>query len=310
LVLFDAVGNEKHQPPLDVRLAELAGRQHAVVSLAQLRALGLTDAGVRARVRRGQLHRLHAGVYAVGHTIVGPKGHWLAGVLACGDGAVLSHRSAAALHGVRPDSRRITDVTVTRNGGRKRPKIASHRCRLDPIDVTRQDGIPVTTVARTLLDLAEVVNLPGVERAIERAEELRIFDLRAVEDVLARAVGRVGAPRLAAALRLDPEMTREELERRFLALCRQAGLPEPLVNVRVLGKEVDFCWPAYGVIVECDSWRYHGGRRSFRRDRATDRKLTLGRWRMLRYTWWDVVNDPDMVVADLRQALASRPGSA
>jgi predicted transcriptional regulator of viral defense system len=190
------------QPPVDRAIASLAAAQHGVVAWRQLREAGLGCGGIELRVRRGRLHRVHRGVYAVGHVRLTPRGRWAAVVLACGDGAVLSHRSAAALWGFRASAASVIDVTVPSRAGRaRRAGITIHRTgALSASEVTLRDGISVTTPARTLLDLAEVVPRRSLERAIEEAERLRLFDLRALEHVLRANPGRTGIRPLAAVL--------------------------------------------------------------------------------------------------------------
>jgi hypothetical protein len=168
------MGTKSSTRLLDRAIAAIAGRQHGVVSLEQLRALTLSDRAVRGRVVAGRLHSLHEGVYAVGHTSLTPEGRWMAAVLACGEGAVLSHRSAAILWGLREGGGPRVEVTSRRRVGRTREGILVHwRPGLDASDMTARDGIPCTSVARTLLDLAEALTPDGVERACSRAEALR-----------------------------------------------------------------------------------------------------------------------------------------
>ena len=303
---------ESTQPPGDRALAALAARQHAVVTLAQLTELGLTPSGVRKRVRRGRLHRVHRGVFAVGHPLVSVEGRWLAAVLACGPGAVLSHRAAAALHGLRKSSRTAIDVTAPRRTGRARTGIDVHRGdSLRATDRTIVRGIPCTSVARTLLDLAEVTNRRGVERACDQAEVLRILDVRAVEDALHRAPGRRGAPALAAVMavhRIGEALTRSELEERFLSLCNANALPRPEVNAMLATAdgypEVDFFWRGRCLVAEADGYGSHGTRRAFERDRARDRALLVAGFRVVRFTWRQVTEAPTEVAATLRALLA------
>jgi very-short-patch-repair endonuclease/predicted transcriptional regulator of viral defense system len=299
-------------PPRDAAIARLADDQHTVVSLAQLRALGLSDSGVRKRVASGRLHRIHYGVYAVGHGRLTREGHWMAAVLAYGPTAHLSHRSAAALWNVRPDNRPIADVSLPRRSARSRPGIAAHAsATLTAADCTTVDGIPCTTLARTLLDLAEVVDRRRLERAIEQVEVLRLFDLRAVEDVLARANGRRGAAVLRGVLAdlAEPALTKSDLEERFLALCRAAHLPRPEVNAALVIDngppiEVDFLWRAHRLAVEADAFGTHGTRQSFERDRRRDQRLKLAGYDPLRFTRRQILKEPDSVVATLGALLA------
>ena len=289
-------------------IAELAARQHGVVSLAQLKALGLGASGVRHRVALGKLRRLHRGVYAIGLAPISVKATYMAAVLACGPGAVLSHRSAAAHLGLRPCSRAAVDVSVPSRTGKGRHGIDVHRATgIEEKDVAIVDGIPCTSVARTLLDLAERVDRAALERAVEQAEKLRIFDLAAVVDVLNRAGNRRGATKLRAVLENygpEPAFTRSDLERDFLALCRAAGVPKPQVNVFRNAFEVDFTWPDRRLMVEADSLRHHDTRAAFERDRRRDQRLTAQGWRVVRFTWRQVHDEPAAVAATLRQLLA------
>jgi predicted transcriptional regulator of viral defense system len=224
----DAQGPKQAQPPLERAIAELASARHAVVARSQLEGLGLGARAISHRVQRGMLHR---GVYAIGHPLLTREGRWMAAVLTCGGDAVLSHRSAASLWGLRTNARGAIDVTVPTRAGRAREGIDVHRgSTLKADDTGVVDGIPCTSVARTLLDLAEVVGARGLERAVEQAEILRLLDMRPIDDVLARANGRRGAGALRAVLsdiRLGTTLTRSELEERFLAICRSIGtLPD------------------------------------------------------------------------------------
>jgi hypothetical protein len=295
-------------------IARLAERQHGLVTLAQLQFLGLSRSAVAKRAREGRLTRIHRSVYAVGHGRLTLRGHWMAAVLAYGPQAVLSYRSAAALHGIRPDNRPKTDVTVPSRSARSRPRIDVHRSpTLEPQDLTTIDGIPCTSLARTLLDLAEVVNRRAVERAINQAEVKRIFDLRAVEEVLSRAPGRRGAGVLKGVLAEygGPTLTEKELEERFLALCRAAGLPQPEVNAWItlddgIAYKIDFLWRPERLAVETDGWGSHGTRQAFESDRRRDRRLSMAGWTVVRFTWRDVEREPDEVTSTLARLWSTR----
>jgi very-short-patch-repair endonuclease/predicted transcriptional regulator of viral defense system len=302
----------RNEPPRDTVIAELAARQHGVVSLTQLKALGMTASGARKRAANGRLHRIHRGVYAVGHPRLTKHGRWLADVMAYGPRALLSHRSGAGLWNVRADNRARTDVSVPGPSARSRPGIEVHRSvTLTPADATIVDGIPCTTLARTLLDLAEVVSPRSLERAIEQAEVLRLFDLRAVEEVLARANGRRGAAKLRAVLAglEEPALTDTEVEERFLALCRAASLPSPEVNQWLNiddepAIKADFLWRAERVVIETDGWESHGTRQAFERDRRRDERLKLAGYQPLRFTRRRIVSDPSGVMKTVAQLLA------
>ncbi len=305
------VGRIDGHVSLDQAIAGLAARQHGVVALRQLVDLGLSTSAARSRVSSGRLHRLHSGVVAVGYARLTSHGHHMAAVLACGPGAVLSHRSAAAKHKLRSSQRGKIDVTAPGESGRRRAGIDPHSSVLHPHDVAAVDDIPCTTVARTLLDLAEVLDRRGLERACEQAEVLRVFDLRALEDVLRRANGRHGAPRLRSLLAdfaIEPVFTRRELEERFLRLCRDHGLAAPEVNAQIVlcdgALESDFVWRSQRLVAETDGRAVHLTRGAFESDRRRDQRLMLGGWRVARFTWRQLADDPATVVATLRGLFA------
>jgi predicted transcriptional regulator of viral defense system len=293
-------------PPLWPAVSELAGRQWGVVSRTHLRALGVSRHTADHWLRAGRLHRVYQGVYALGHTALRVEGRRLAAVLACGPDAVLSHRTAASHWGLlRTDQTRI-DVTA-RRGRHGAPGIRLHRSRcLDAQDTTSHHGIPITTVARTLLDLAGTARPSELERALAQAERLQLYDHRAITDVVARGNGHRGTAILARATTREAKWTRNEWEAAFLELIRKAGLPEPLTNDAFHAPDHGHCdpdyhWPTHRVIVETDGFETHGTRAAFRADRAKDAALTAAGYRVLRFTK-DV--EPDLVVRRLRALLA------
>lgn len=278
-----------------------------MVTRGQLLDAGVSPTVVRDRVRRGHLIRLHRGVYAVGHARLRREGHWLAAVLAVGPGAVLSHRDAAALHDLRPANHTLTDVTTTADR-RDVPGLRIHRTRvLDAEDVTEVSGIPVTTVARTLLDLAGTIRQDSLTKAVREAERQRTFDLRKVEAAMARTRGRRGPGQRALreaiqeCAAFEHHHTRSLLEDAFLRLVRSNGLPSPSTNALVEGFEVDAVWRAARVVVELDGWQDHGTRRAFEKDRERDATLTGAGWRVVRFTYRQVTQGPDRVTETLRR---------
>jgi hypothetical protein len=284
-------------------VSELADLQHGVVAIGQLRALGLSDSAVHKRAATRQLLRIHRGVYAVGRRGLSPDGHRMAAVMACGSGALLSHRAAAANHALRPDRRALTDVTLPgRHGARARAGIQVHVTQtLVPEDAVVRDGIPCTSVARTLVDLGDVVPRRDVERAVEQAESLRVFDRGAVDGALARAGPRRGAGVLRELLQewADPGLTESELEERFLDLCRAGALPQPAVNEWIWLDDgmvkADFLWRSRKIVVETDGRAWHRSREAFESDRRRDQRLTLAGFRVVRFTWRQVTRDQGAV---------------
>ena len=257
-------------------VARLAARQHGIVRVDQLYAAGLDKHTVARRVAAGWLHRLYPRVYAVGHLALTPRSRQLAAVFAYWPGALLSHRSAAALWGVLRNAPRI-EVTAPR-ACRPREGIVLHRSRvIDDEDRAVVEAIPLTSVARTLVDLAE-----GPERylaaAVREAEVRKLFDLRAIDRTLERVPGRRGRHRLRrtlASYRPELAFTRSGAERRFLEICRDHGLPVPQANVWLDEFEVDFYWPDARLAVELDSPTFHMTSHAFHADRRRDRVLAV-----------------------------------
>jgi very-short-patch-repair endonuclease len=296
--------------PGDHPIAELAAAQFGIVERSQLRALGLSDAAIARRVRAGRLHRLRRGVYAVGHPVLGQRGRWLAAVLACGPDAVLSHASAAALWDLRPSDAVTIDVTVRGSSRRRGPRLRVHRTRdLPAHEAETATGIPVTSPARTILDLAATLpNDRALERVLDRAEILRLTDVKALVATAGARTGHRGAARLRRMLAdhtPGTTVTRSELEERMLALYREHGLPQPRVNDSVAGLEVDFLFAEHRIVVETDSWQHHHTRAAFERDRARDAALALAGHRVLRFTDRQIKRDAATVAAAIRAALAA-----
>jgi hypothetical protein len=287
---------------IDRQLAALAGRQEGVVRHAQLRDLGFSAKAIRHRLARGSLHPLHREVYAVGHARVSPVGRRLAAVWAFGDGAALSHRSAAVAWGLRGGSPARVDVTVRARSATTRDGVRVH-LTTRPIETSRLGLLPITTPARTMLDLAGDVPAHQLTAALRQAEVLGLFDLTALRDVLAAHPRRPGRRALIAALAAERPETLSDLEDRFLALCDDHGLPRPAVNARPLGFRVDFLWPDRRVVVEADGWRYHRTRAAFETDRARDQSLVGAGYVVLRFTHRQIAGAPADVAAKLSAVL-------
>ena len=272
----------------------LAESQHGVVAMRQLLDLGIERGLVRKRVGRGLLIPLHRGVFALGHRRIGLRGEWIAAVLACGPGAVLSYGSAAHLWGIR-GSRGL--IEVTRISGHRRPHgVHLHQTRSLPReDIRLEDGIPVTSLERTLLDVAARLDDRQLEHdlvAADRSGRLRWDELGRVLD---EGRGRPGLRRLRrVSRRVDPRAVdaRSPLEVDFLALCREEGLTPPHVNVQVEGRLVDFLWPDRRVVVETDGYRYHHDRPAFERDHESTAALMAAGYTVLRATHRMLRRDP------------------
>jgi hypothetical protein len=246
---------------------------------------------------------VHRGVYAVGHVPLNQRGHWLAAVLAHGEEAVLSHAAAAALWGLaRP--RDPIDVTSPRGRSGKRA-IRLHRGRLQPDETTIRNRIPTTNVARTLLDLAQVVDSAHVGSAWEEADRLGLLQLRSVGVLCGRHRSRNGVQTIRAlvAEAASATETRSPLEDDVLALCAKHGLPAPMTNMLILGKEVDAYWPAARLTVEADSYEFHGHRAAFERDRARDAAMQVAGYRVIRLTHRRLESEGDAIAGQLRYLL-------
>ena len=290
----------------------LASQQLSVATVVQLQVAGLGRGAIEHRVERGLLHRRHRGVYLVGSPVPPPGAIELAAVLACGEGAVVSHRSAAGLWGLLPPHGEPVDVTVVRGHRRAREGIRVFTVgRIDRRDIDRSHGIPVTAPARTLIDIAADATDGEFEQAVSEARALRLLRDGDLEAALARAGHRRGTAKVRAFLRSEREsgFTRSEAERRMRRLAREAGLPQPVCNERLLGYSVDFLWTEYGVVVEVDGYQFHGHRSAFERDRRRDQALIAAGYTVVRITWRQLRHEPLWVAAVVASALtARRPG--
>jgi len=290
------------------RLSEWADGRHGIVTVGELRRLGFDASAVRRRVRTGRLHRQYPRIYSYGRKTLTPSGRRLASVLACGDDAAASHRAAAALWDLRRSTR--LEVIVPTSAGRVgAPGITLYRhATLRPQDLTLRYGIPVTTVPRTLLDLASVVNTQHLESAIRQADDAERFDLVAVEEVLAAYPRHVGARPLRELLTelrdRDVHLTFSDLERDMLAMCDAGGLPHPVANFVLHGHRVDFHWANTPLVVEADSWRWHRSRARFEADRLRDQELAVAGYVVLRVTHRQLARQPAVVGERIARILA------
>jgi very-short-patch-repair endonuclease len=286
-------------------LAALAARQHAVVSVAQLLRLGFTRRWIDAAVAHGRLFRLYRGVYAVGHPGVSAKAWTMAAVLALGPGAVASHRSAAALHSLLlswPDEPEVT--VAAKRGSRAGIHVHTSR-RLARAQTTRRENIPVTTPARTIVDLADTEPRRTVERAMAEGEALRLVYRSSIAKELARTPGRRGGGVLQELFAQDHlARTRSDLEEAFLAWIRTTDLPEPEMNQPIAGFTVDGIWREQRVVLELDSLQFHNTRERFESDRRRDIALQIAGYRVVRITWARL-DEPDTLYADLEAILAA-----
>jgi very-short-patch-repair endonuclease len=278
----------------------LAENQHGVISNAQLREVGYTPQAIHHRIRAGRLHPLHRGVYAVGRSNVTDHGRWMAAVLAC-DGSVISHSSAAALWRMGPEKRDLVELSLPSRSRRRRPGLEIHqRPSLPPRGITREYGIPVTNPVQTLIDMSLCLDRQGVERMINEADKYNLAHPPQLREALDRRPGEKGVAKLRFILdRRTFRLTREELERRFLPLTRQAGLAIPLTGQSVNDFEVDFYWPDLGLVVETDGLRYHRTPAEQARDRLRDQAHTASGLTPLRFTHEQVRYEPEHVLAVL-----------
>jgi hypothetical protein len=309
--LRHTIGTKTAGNGVDRLIATLADRQHGVVTRRALVAAGIGRRAISHRIASGRLYPVHRGVYVVGHRHLTPDARRIAAVLAAGTGAALSHRGAGSLWEVwRSD---FVEVTLARPW-RSRPGIQGHELPLPEDEVTIERGIPVTTVPRTLFDLASVLPRHQAERAINEAEVRLLGDTLSLHDLLDRYPHRRGACVVRAILGEGTVVTRSELEARFLDFLRARGFPAPEVNLSlfVAGRwiECDCVWRERHVIVELDGLAAHGTAAAFERDRARDRMLNARGWRLVRITWRQLRDGPEEVAYDLRAILSSESATA
>jgi len=303
----------------DRRLAELAGSQDGVTSLRQLRDIGLTQRAAEYRASQARLHRVHRGVYAVGHLAIGQLGTLRAAVLACGEGAVISHGTAAAFYELRDRWPVLIDVTGGRQAGRKLDGIRCRRCRYPtPEEIVIHEGVPFSSPARVLVDSAGMLGIPSLRRMVERAAVLRLLDLDALDRAMAQAKRRRGI----AALRLILEDWRGDdgsvpdvrsvFEARVLPRLLAWGLPRPTCNKTLaVGGErlmVDFLWEKQRVVVETDGAGTHENPLAFQRDRLRDQILVAAGYRVSRATWDQMRGELDAVTQRIARTLLQAGG--
>ena len=287
----------------DVLIARLAATQWGVLSLSELLQCGVSRNGVAARVRNGRLHKLYRGVYAVGHPNIPLEGRFLAAVKACGPTAVLSHFSAAALHGFLAWDDRYPEVIVPGTTTRRHARIKVHRSvTLAPTDITRRDEIPITTPARTLLDLSTRLPYKPLRRAVRQAQSLKLVHVNAL---IPHATGK-----LAAIIATGPAPTRSELEDAVLDLVLRGGFAPPDVNVplRINGRRVipDFRWPAQRLVIEADGAEWHDDRLAREDDAERQAVLEAYGERVVRVTWDQAVRHRAQTLARIQAAGAPK----
>jgi very-short-patch-repair endonuclease len=280
-----------------------AALQDGAISAAQIRAAGLGARVIERRLRAGWLQRVHRGVYLVG-PVAGPLAREHAALLACGPCAVVSHRSAAAVWKLAAAGESDVDVTLIKGHRRSREGIAVHHAALPRGDVRQRARLRVTSPVRTLLDLAAVLPDRDLEVTLHEAEVLGLVRPADVRALLARGSRPRGAATLRALLSDRPRPTRSELEGRMRALAERVGLPPPRAQARLLRYTVDFLWPRERVVVEVDGFAAHGTRMRFESDRARDAALVAAGYRVLRFTWRQLVGQPEVVAARLAVVLA------
>ena len=289
------------------RVAAIAGFQRGRASRDQLRSAGIRDRTISRLAANGQLYRVHTGVYAVGHTAPAALADETAALLACGPHAVLSHQTAAQLWKLLPEGDARIHVTIRGRHGPRPTGVTVHRTRrLDRSEVRTVEGLPITSVLRTLLDLAAKVDLRTLERAVEQALHEKLSSERQLRQAAAAANGNRGASKLRALLdrQREPGLLRSKAERRMRELIRLAQLPEPRTNVPMHGVEADFYWPDLGVVIEVQSQKFHLTRAALERDTRKAAKLTAAGLTVSYVTWTQMEHEPFAVVARTAQVLA------
>jgi very-short-patch-repair endonuclease len=296
-------------------IGQIAARQRALVTRAQLSELGLGRNAIEYALARGRLHRRHHAVYSlVPFPALPPLAVELSAVLACGETALLSHHSAAATWGFRPSFNGLIDITaIGSDAGRDRPGIRAHRVtHLDPRDIRRYQNIPITSPARALLEIAPDLSDRELERALDEALIKRLITHAAINAVANAYPNRRGVARLRALA--DPGRptteTRSGGEEALLAMIRRANLPAPEVNAKVGSYTADFLWPTEKVIVELDGYDYHRGRAAFERDHQRDAEHQRMGYLVIRITGRQLAREPEAILVRIATALATRRSSA
>lgn len=283
-------------------LAELGGSAYGVVSRAELRAAGITESQIKTQLRQGSLFRVHRGVYSVGYRTVSLEARYLAAVKAVGNEAVLAGRAAAELFGLLRGGRPVPEV-ITK--GQRRPHgVVVHRASwIRPAEATRWRSIPITTVQRTLVDLAAVIEEAALARAVHEAQVRHQTTPDKIEQVLGRRHNWPGARKLKRVIWGEVPVSLSKLESGFVDRVRRAGLPPPETNRLVGGRYVDCRWPEHHLTAELDSYHYHQSRHAWEQDREREREARARGDEFRRYTWRDVAEEPEQMLADLRQLL-------
>jgi Transcriptional regulator, AbiEi antitoxin len=282
-------------------LGRIARRQHGLVTRKQLLAAGISKEEIRRRIQKGALLVVHRGVYRVGHRAPSIEARYLAAVLACGEGAVLSGKAAGHLWGLIKGSAPPPEVTTPKD--RKVKGVRTKRARRGDVDATKWRGIPITTVPRTLVDLSSLLPFEDLARACHEAGVLHNTTPRQVEKVLKKRPNTPGAKQLREVMRGDVHVTLSRLEREFLKRLDEAGLPLPITNKPAGGRRVDCRWPQHNLTVELDSYRYHSSRHAWERDRRREREAHARGDDFRRYTRDDVFEAPEQMLAELRDLL-------
>ena len=299
----------KERIDLDEAIAQLAERQHGKVARRQLLALGLGERAIDYRLAKGLLRPDYRGVYSLGHRPQSRESRWMAAVLLGGVGAVLSHWSAATLWRMRQGAGPRSHVTTPRKR-RSGPRITFHHAQLAPDEVMVEHGIPTTTPARTLVDLAPLLPSHILVRIIETIEANRVWVGPSLPELFERYPRRAGVPKLKAAAAKPVRMTRSDFEAEVIELIEAASLPSPETNQVVEGYEVDFVWHDEGVIAELDTYVTHGSRVAFERDRERDRKLAIAGWTVVRITDESGLEDLSRLLAASARHLRRRRAAA
>jgi very-short-patch-repair endonuclease len=284
-----------------------------VVARSQLLEIGVGEDEIEYRLAIGRLHRIHQEVYSVGHRVVPRSGRWLAAVLATCPEAVLSHWSAAALWMIRPNSRSLVDVT-TPHKSRSWDGIKRHHKALPADEVTVHEGIPVTSVPRTIFDLAATEDVDTIATMLRESEHRNLWDQLSLPDLIKRYPGRRGVKKVRLVLQRVTEepsgRKRSKLEERFAPFISRHRLPMPRFNDWILlgakRYQVDCHWPGTGQIVELDGWQGHGTRSAFQDDRERDRRLRVAGYSVTRLAWNQLRHEPETIASDLRVLLRAK----